>query len=79
MAGEPRSGEDTVISGKSQEGVGKLKVVKPGLSLEIGVEVVRGPGMGGGPSRWREQPVQKPGEGIIADSETKQHWDLEER
>ena len=49
------------------------------LSLEIGVEVVRGPGMGAGPSRWREQPVQRPGEDIIADSETKQHWVLEER
>lgn len=48
-------------------------MVKPGLSLEIGVEVVRGPGMGGGPSRWREQSVQKPGEGIVADSKTKQH------
>lgn len=54
-------------------------MVKPGLSLEIGVEVVRGPGMGAGPSRWREQPVQRPGEAIIADSETKQRWDLEER
>lgn len=39
---------------------GKAESGETWLSLEIGVEVVRGPRMGAGPSRWREQPVQRP-------------------
>lgn len=51
--------------------MGKLKVVKPGLSLEIGVEVVRDQGWEQGPSRWEvEQAVQRPGEAIIILNQT---------
>lgn len=53
------------------------EVVKPGLSLETAVEVVRGPRREGGHSRWREQPMQRPGGGSTAASETKEHRGLE--